>query len=427
MDFSNHLTFQGSGKGITVPGPPDLDQMLQEFTISFWIYPTAFNAESYLLHAFERVHITASAANKLSFKYANSAGTFLQPVYTGNDLALNSWNYVAASLKEEKNPTLFAYLHQTLVLATSRNTAAILVGTKTDHPKPSYSHFRNSIVIGGFDEATPNSFSGSLRELKLFDTYHGEAQLIAEKVRMQKGYSYDDPHLVAYWKFDESYTATDLSFTVRDQSQYGQSLSITNDVGAGSSYPNFQTGTQINLCFFHDVATCITVDKSQGKLHPVAVGAYRYTKAPVFDIQSLPNYHTISEGDELHYVHVEGPLTNVKAKMIYSEGSWKDDPTLPVSLLPGGVHYMIYFYMSDGLNFPLAQVYPIKMMNRFEPADMSAFKTLGVNEIWQADGGDQAYGDQIRLSKSCEFPERDDFIITRTKNPDYPKTFINTV
>ena len=89
---------------------------------------------------------------------------------------------------------------------------------------------------------------------------------------------------------------------------------------------------------------------------------------------------------------------------------------------------MIYFYMkSTQIEFTFAQVYPIKMMQRFEPADMSAFKTLGVNEIWQADGGDQAYGDQIRMSKSCEFPERDDYILTRTTNPDYPKTYINTV
>ena len=317
MDFSNHLTFTGSGKGITVPGPPDLDQMLEEFTISFWIYPTAFNAESYLLNAFERVHITASASNKLKFKYANSAGTFLEPDYTSNDLSLNTWNYVAASLKEEKNPTLFAYLQQTLVLATSRNAAAVLVGTKTDHPKPSYSHFRNSMVIGAFDEATPKSFSGSLRELKLFETYHGEAQLIAEKARMQKGYSYDDPHLIAYWKFDDAYTAADLSYTVRDQSKYAQSLSITNEVGSGSSYPNFQTGTLINLCFSHDVATCITVDKSQGRLHPITVGAYRYTKPPVFDIASLPNYYTISEGDELRYVHVESPSSDIKAKVTH--------------------------------------------------------------------------------------------------------------
>ena len=167
------MTFQDSGKGIFVPGPPDLDQMLEEFTISLWVFPIAFNSESFLLNAFERVHITASAANKLRFKYTDSASSVLEPDYTANDIVLNNWNYIAVSQKEIKNPTLYAYLQQTLVLATSRNAAATRVGTKADHPKPSYSFFRNSIVIGAFDETTPQSFSGSLRELKVFNKYHG--------------------------------------------------------------------------------------------------------------------------------------------------------------------------------------------------------------------------------------------------------------
>ena len=75
--------------------------------------------------------------------------------------------------------------------------------------------------------------------------------------------------------------------------------------------------------------------------------------------------------------------------MTFTGGLWKEDTTYPVSLLPGGVHYTIYYYLKNiDEVFPFAQVYPVKMMERFEPTDKSSFKTLGVNEIWQADGGD---------------------------------------
>jgi hypothetical protein len=35
---------------------------------------------------------------------------------------------------------------------------------------------------------------------------------------MYRYYSYDDPHLVAYWKLSEPYIHTDIEYTIKDYS-----------------------------------------------------------------------------------------------------------------------------------------------------------------------------------------------------------------
>ncbi len=72
--------------------------------MSFWVYPTTLNPESYLVHAFERIGIVAtSGTNKVLFKFKDSATTELPISYTSptsNVILLNSWNYISASMME---------------------------------------------------------------------------------------------------------------------------------------------------------------------------------------------------------------------------------------------------------------------------------------------------------------------------------------
>jgi len=80
-----------------------MTEMPSEFTFSFWVYPMSINAESYFIHAFERVQIYAQSSLDLFFKFKTSATpSYVQPdysVFNQNQIQLNTWNYVTASLR----------------------------------------------------------------------------------------------------------------------------------------------------------------------------------------------------------------------------------------------------------------------------------------------------------------------------------------
>lgn len=54
-------------------------------------------------------------------------------------------------------------------------------------------------------------------------------------------------------------------------------------------YPTFVKDSSIalNLCYYHDVATCLNLDKSDGKLAPFSHAAWRYVA------QNLTNVYLI--------------------------------------------------------------------------------------------------------------------------------------
>ena len=106
----------------------------------------------------------------------------------------------------------------------------------------------------------PQCFTGYLKEFKLLNKYHGFAQLRSEKLRMMRYYSYDDDFLVAYWKLAENYVGTEKVYTISDYSIHGNTL--TYSTISDEKYPSFvyDASIQLNLCLFHDVAICRTLD-----------------------------------------------------------------------------------------------------------------------------------------------------------------------
>ena len=78
--------------------------------------------------------------------------------------------------------------------------------------------FFNTIYLGGYSDLNPQSFTGVLKELKIFTKFHGFAQMQAEMIRLYRYYSYDDPNLVAYWKLNETYTSTSIEYNIYDYS-----------------------------------------------------------------------------------------------------------------------------------------------------------------------------------------------------------------
>lgn len=91
-------------------------------------------------------------------------------------------------------------------------------GYDNSKPATSYSLFSNTIYLGAFNDIDPQSFTGFLKEFKMFTKFHGYKQMQDEQLRMYRYYSYDDPNLVAYWKLSENYLPSDIEYTIRDYS-----------------------------------------------------------------------------------------------------------------------------------------------------------------------------------------------------------------
>jgi hypothetical protein len=123
-----------------------------------------------------------------------------------------------------------------------------------------YGYFSNIIYLGAYSDISPQSFTGYLKEIRFFTTYHGIYQMNDEAARLYRLYSYDDSKLVAYWKLSEPYTSTDLEYTINDYSI--NQNKITYSLLSQPDYPTYvsDASKSISLCYYHDVKTCKTLD-----------------------------------------------------------------------------------------------------------------------------------------------------------------------
>jgi hypothetical protein len=116
--------------------------------------------------------------------------------------------------------------------------------------------FQNTIIVGKTDGGTGNSFTGYIRELKLFSKFHSEEKIISDKMRENYAYSHNDPFLIAYWKFEGVYDqeGTDCYW---DRSYNDQFVAYET----AASFPVFLTESgdpnQIELLIWEDVGECI--------------------------------------------------------------------------------------------------------------------------------------------------------------------------
>lgn len=49
------------------------------------------------------------------------------------------------------------------------------------------------LYIGAYSDSSPQSFSGYMKDIRVFTIYHGLAQMADEATRGYRYYSYDDP------------------------------------------------------------------------------------------------------------------------------------------------------------------------------------------------------------------------------------------
>ena len=321
-------------------------------------------------------------------------GSPVEPDYSAggadNILSMNTWNYIAVSIGELKATDGSAKLRMRLVMAVGRAGAAHRGGHSDAHAKVPYTGaFSNTLYVGALDEATPLSFTGYMKELKVFNVFHEEAQLIVEKLRIHKSYSYDDIHLVSYWRLSENYTSTDEQYVLQDDALDGGQFSVNLQVTP--LYPQFVVDTSIALmlCHFHDVATCLAVDSSEGRLARIATDGWRIGTVPDFDIADLS--HTITDGDEIWYVPGGKCIeANLAAKMVRQNNAWAPVTGLEPADLLDEMHYEVCYKIASEENaiFSVGQVYLAGQPKRVAPSDGSSYKITGVRTQWDIADGD---------------------------------------
>lgn len=186
--------------------------------------------------------------------------------------------------------------------------------------------------------------------------------MVDEKLRIMRYYSFDDPTLIAYWKMTEEYDDEALEYTVRDYSKHQNS--ITYSQISDPDYPVFiqDSFNILNLCFYHDVASCLTVDFEDSH-HIVSTGR-RLTFEPTMTIEDDTLY-SVSDGDEMWFLPNNTDCSMYETERLaylrYSDihAEWmvdemEDSPTW----LPEAKHYQVCYYIAElDVYYNLFQVY----------------------------------------------------------------------
>lgn len=425
IDYDNLLRFNISSKGIEIPGPTGLSSMLNEFTLSFWARADVLPTETYLINLFERVHIKI-VSSRVRFLFEKSASTYIEPAYIGalNQIDTAKWVYISVSQREHKDAGIHQ-LEQRIVIATDRNEDAIEVGFKTDHTPETYHKFVNSIFLGGLSYSNPNSFTGYLKEVRLFNQFHGSPQMINDRLRVYQSHSFDDSHLIAYWKLSENYSETDQFQKIQDYSQHSleESLAVSFSPITNPDYPFFikSNSLGLKLWYYHDVATCKTVKN----MPQVISRPWRLINLRNFNL--LSSTHTIEVGDIIYINNGDCKTGTTKVIMTRTvNNDWNPDSDLNLESLEDGKHYYVWYKtLTKELEFNLGQFYLAKESRKIDPSDISAFVIIGLEIQLDVSQGDESYGDIIRFSKDCDTPQTTDYFVRRDSDYAYSPVVTN--
>jgi hypothetical protein len=134
-----------------------------------------------------------------------------------------------------------------------------------DNIQESYRTYQPYIILGGDYQwgsntfVTGRSFTGSIKQFKLYSKYFGPDYMFLTRLRTHLNYSAENPHLIANWRFNN----TDLDTTLYDTSIYGLSTTI----GQAPDFPRMRyyllahSKTQIEFCINKDLYYCRSVGR----------------------------------------------------------------------------------------------------------------------------------------------------------------------
>ena len=372
--------------------------MPKEFTLSFWIRAELLSSETFIMNLFQRIHIKIVSSN-VRFLFERSANDYIEPTYSGvlNQISTNAWVYISVSQRENLETNLIT---QKLVIGNGRSSQAIEAGSKINHTPASYSKFVNTIFLGGLSYSDPKSFTGYIKEVKLFQQFHDSPQMINDRLRVHLIHSFEDPNLIAYWKLSENYTITDTVQTINDYSKHNMNkyLSVSFSPSTNPDYPTFVYNQTLGLklCFYNDVANCRAIKG----LPKILSKPWRILNPSNFKLDSWS--HTLAPGDRVEFKtgSCQSATTNAAIKRVVGN-KWEAEPGLSPEDLSDGLHYYVcYTSVQKGFKLDLGQIYIAKTSTKVDPSDISSFIIVGLEIQIEVSGGDEAYGDILRFSEN---------------------------
>ena len=154
------MYFDGSGDFLTTPISQDFMMKSADFTIEFWVYPTAYNANNCILafgaatgaNGVRGIIIqTNNAANQMAVLLTSTnAGFDINSAYYGS-FPVNQWNHLALT----RSGSTFRIFQNGALLATITSAAAIIDPTAT------------SMVYVGNDPSYNTYFTGYISSLNI--------------------------------------------------------------------------------------------------------------------------------------------------------------------------------------------------------------------------------------------------------------------
>ena len=279
LEFGKIAGTTNTYTGVRLQIPQTFDAMPPSFSWSLWVHPTAAwdVADQPVLSVGNNLEVRRDGSNSHVIYVLKTAGgntiTLTPGTLTEGELPLNEWTYLAGNKRKNCNNCVpgdwqfdIDFVVNDILVAQIQPSDAIGF---TDMDT-----YSDSIVLGGGLDGSGLStslvFQGFIREFKLYDEFRTENALRADRFKTDISDWRVTKHLMAYWRFNETYTNTDSSFEVQDYSQYNQYVQISSlPQATGNFYPRW---TVINL-----VSPGVT--DTEIKLHEISSGngltAYR--------------------------------------------------------------------------------------------------------------------------------------------------------
>jgi len=418
------LQFSASSSScLTLPGPKEGKLVPKQFTIGIWIFLPIIpsNAEVPIIwgfNAFELNLVSQSNSVKAQFILKRADGTSIR-ASSVTDIQLNQWNYVAVSVRKQRQSTEFI-----LYTTTETNTVGAAY-TYADSKAFSYPTYVNNLILRCVGTLTNNgltinsmgAYSLYLRNLVYKKHFHNLISLHAIRNRDYIPALKSCKEILSYWKFD-----TSINNLIKDSASEGLNVALPNSVAITSTNPFTQT-----LTAWDDIEDCIDVFSLREFPHfSISPISYPYTM-----IEDIINTHYAVEGifskaDVLSFRYggcgdTSKLIMPYKISMNYDGIVVEKDKPLPIEL-HGQFVDVCYFSISLVDSVRIGQVYFIVPPNQVYPSHGNSDLQISTTLTLRLMGGDQSKNDIIVLHNIDSNHERSfyDSVLVNEMGHTYP-------
>lgn len=385
---------------ITLPGPTGATALPNQFTASFWFFPSAYSsAPTVVLWGFNT--FTISAGSQASFSILNSMNT--ATILHGSAMSTITtgiWNYIAVSVQ-----TLGTTLN--LILYVSNNASPV-GATRLSTTSFQYPMYVNQFMVGcsGYMDSSTGlitinqgvQFTGSYRELLYEKIYNEAPSLEVNKFRVYGPTLQIYKQILAYWRFDVIY-AVGTNYEIIDSSK--NQLTSTFSMSASLSISNtsaISTSQWDNLAQCEDFFLTEFPKYSVNPQNYIATSLLERIKA--FDLNIIS--FLISSLDTISLYSGGCAGTMIQSVTIYNNAGYLyvSNGQLIVPQAYGLYLDICYYSPTFTLTLNLGQVHFVDIPNHIFPSNQASDSQSPSSIItFQLLGGDQSVGDIIKFQK----------------------------